>query len=259
MTRRILITIEYDGTNYSGWQVQENGPSIQEEIEKALFKAEKRTISITGAGRTDAGVHARGQCANFDTESKIPVEKYPFVLNALLPHDISVSKALEVPLGFSARFCAESKIYTYRIYNRRQPNALKSRFFHHVPMPLDIDKMRLCADFIVGEHDFTAFSAAGGTHKSPVRKVYSIDIVKDGDDILISVFGSGFLYNMVRIIAGTLIAAGLDKISPNIVEQAFITNDRRLLGATAPAKGLELTKVNYSPKDLQEEHNVRIP
>lgn len=248
MKRRILLTIEYDGTNYSGWQIQKNGPSIQEEIEKALLKAEKSRIRVTGASRTDAGVHALCQRAHFDTQGKIPVFKYPFVLNTLLPYDISVSNAMQVPGDFNARFCAESKTYTYRIYNSRQRSALKERFFWHVPLELNMDKMQEAAFALLGEHDFTAFSASGGTHKSPVRKIYSIDLTKDKHDIAVRVSGSGFLYNMVRIIAGTLVQAGLNKISKSDIERAFITGDRRLLGATAPAKGLELTEVNY-PKE----------
>ncbi len=250
MSRRILLTIEYDGTNYSGWQIQKNGPSIQEEIEKALFRLEKRPVRVTGAGRTDAGVHALGQRAHFDTQSNIPVEKYPFALNALLPYDISVSNAAEAPLSLNARFSALSKLYTYRIYNRAQRSALKERFFCHVPLELDIIKMREAAAIIEGEHDFTAFSSSGGTHKSPVRTIYSIDLTKNEYDITLRVSGSGFLYNMVRIIAGTIIETGCGKITKSAIERAFLTGDRRLLGATAPAKGLELTSVFYSEKDL---------
>ena len=246
MKRRILLNIEYDGTNYAGWQRQENANSVQAEIENALLKAEKTSISVIGASRTDSGVHASGQCAHFDTESRIPTDKYPFVLNSILPYDIRIISSQEVPESFHARFSATSKKYIYRIDNSRQGSALKYRYCYHFPLPLDDNLMQSAARLIEGEHDFSAFSATGGSHKTAVRNVYSIEMNRTGDFITIIVVGNGFLYNMVRIIAGTLIWIGIKKLSNDDIILAFDTNDRRILGPTAPAKGLELAKVFYT-------------
>lgn len=243
--RRILLTIAYEGTAYGGWQKQINADSVQAQLEKALQTAEKKHIAVTGASRTDAGVHALGQRAHFDTDSRIPAEKYPFVFNTLLPDDISVISAAEVPSGLHARFSAVGKTYTYRIDNARQPNALKNRFYAHVPLPLDAEKMQDAALLLLGRHDFIAFSAAGGQAKTSVRTIGRLDVVRRQDDITLLVAGDGFLYNMVRIIAGTLIAIGQGKMEKSVITDAFATGDRRLLGITAPAKGLELTRVFY--------------
>ncbi len=245
MTRRILLTVAYEGTAYGGWQKQLNADSVQAQLEKALHTAEKKPIAVTGASRTDAGVHALGQRAHFDTDSRIPAEKYPFVFNTLLPDDISVLAACEVPQSLHARFCAAGKIYTYRIDNARQPSALKHRFYAHVPLPLDEQRMQEAALLLLGEHDFIAFSAAGGQAKTSVRTISRLDVVRDRDDVTLYVEGNGFLYNMVRIIAGTLIAIGQGKMEKGVIMQALNTGDRRLLGTTAPAKGLELTRVYY--------------
>ncbi len=246
MKRRILLNIQYDGTNYAGWQRQENANSVQAEIENALLMAEKNHITVIGASRTDSGVHASGQCAHFDTESRIPTDKYPFVFNSILPHDIRVISSQEVPENFHARFSAQAKKYIYRIDNSRHGSALKYRYCYHFPLPLDDTVMQSAAKLIKGEHDFTAFSATGGSHKTAIRNVYSLELKREGDLVTIIVVGNGFLYNMVRIIAGTLIWIGIKKLSNNDIILAFDTNDRRMLGPTAPAKGLELAKVFYA-------------
>lgn len=243
--KRILLTLEYDGTDYCGWQRQANGPSIQEELEKVLKTALLKDITVMGAGRTDAGVHAAGQCAHFDTVSNIPADKYPFLFNAMLPRDICVSSARVVPPALHARFSAIGKTYTYRIDNRRQPRALKKRFFSHIPLLLDEKNMQGIANLLVGTHDFAAFAAAGGKTRTTIRTLDAVGVTRSGHDVTITVRGSAFLYNMVRIMAGTLIKAGLHKIDEHTILLALQTRNRLLLGPTADACGLELTRVHY--------------
>lgn len=245
MTRRILLTVSYEGTAYGGWQKQLNADSVQAQLEKALYTAEKKPVCVIGASRTDAGVHALAQRAHFDTDSRIPAEKYPFVFNTLLPGDIRVKDAKEVPHDLHARFSALGKTYTYRIDNARQACALKQRFYAHVPLLLNEQRMQEAAQLLLGEHDFLAFSASGGQAKTSVRTLHRLDVVRTGEDVTLYVAGNGFLYNMVRIIAGTLIAIGQGKLEADAIERALQTGDRRLLGMTAPAKGLELTRVYY--------------
>ena len=218
MARRILLTIEYDGTAYSGWQRQYNGLA-------------------------DAGVHALGQCAHFDTSSRIPPEKYPFVLNTMLPRDIRVQAGREVPDGFHARFMTCGKRYTYRILNSRHGSAIRRNTFAHVPIPLDVDAMRQALPTLLGTHDFAAYQASGGTAKTTIRTI--------------RISGSGFLYNMVRIIAGTLIEIGLHRRSADAFTEAFRTLDRLSLGVTAPPHGLELTKVYYPEEAFRMPEAVR--
>lgn len=252
--RRILLTVGYDGTRYSGWQRQLNGPGIQSEIERALSRAEKREARVTGASRTDAGVHARGQRVHFDTESRIPAEKYPFVFNTLLPPDIRVTAAREVDFDLHARFSAKGKIYTYRIDNAPHPDAVGARFRAHQGVRLDETLMRLSALHLVGTHDFAAFEASGGTSKTTVRTIRRMDVERLGDFITLTTEGTAFLYNMVRIIAGTLMYVGMGRLSPDCTKRALQTGDRLLLGPTAPAKGLELTKVYYEGEPHGEEN-----
>ena len=243
--KRILLTISYDGTAYCGWQFQENGPSIQDEVEKALEKALGKFTRITGASRTDSGVHALGQRAHFDTDSNIPADKYPFVLNRYLPTDIRVLEGKVVPSDFHARFQAAGKLYTYRIHNSRQPSAIYRNLTAHVPYPLDEKKMHDAGQAIIGTHDFAAFAAAGGQAKTTVRTMHYLNVTRQGEEIVIQVHGNGFLYNMVRIIAGALIGVGQGKLPMECLERALESKDRLDLGITAPASGLELTRVEY--------------
>lgn len=245
MMRRILICIQYDGTEYVGWQRQINGVSVQEKLEEALEICEKRRTGIVGASRTDSGVHARNQYAHFDTCSNIPVEKYPFVFNALLPRDISVSKAYLVPNDFSARFNARGKEYMYRILNSRHNDALKQRFYAHVPLHLDDKIMDKAAKTLIGRHDFSAFEAAGAQSKTTVRQIEEIEVVRQDDDVILRVRGNAFLYNMVRIIAGSLIQIGLGRLDEGAFKRALETKNRLELGPTAEAKGLCLNKIYY--------------
>ena len=242
---RILLTVEYDGTNYAGWQRQLNGLAVQQVLEEALSRACGETITVTGASRTDAGVHALGQRVHFDTASRIPPEKYPFVLNTLLPPDIRVHAGQAVPPDFHARFLAAGKRYTYRIVNSRHGSALLRHTHVHVPVPLDIGLMRASLPALTGTHDFAAFQAAGGTAKTTLRTIHRAEIVQDGAVFTLTVSGNAFLYNMVRIIAGTLIEIGHGKLSPDAFARAIESGDRLALGPTAPPHGLELTEVFY--------------
>ncbi|MBE5783262.1 MAG: tRNA pseudouridine(38-40) synthase TruA [Clostridiales bacterium] len=244
-TKRILLTISYDGTAYSGWQFQENGPSIQDEVEKALKKALGTFIRITGASRTDAGVHAQGQRAHFDTDSSIPPDKYPFVLNRYLPPDIRITKGEQVDADFHARFRAAGKLYTYRIHNAPHPSAIFRNISAHVPVHLDEKIMHEAGQQILGTHDFAAFAAAGGSAKTTVRTIDHLSVKREGTEVIIRVHGNAFLYNMVRIIAGTLIGIGQGKLQPECLEKALTSLNRLDLGVTAPACGLELTRVEY--------------
>ena len=243
--KRILLTVEYDGTNYAGWQRQINGLAVQQVLEEALQKATKERIVVTGASRTDAGVHALGQAVHFDTDSRIPPEKYPFVLNTMLPRDVRVHTGREVPEGFHARFMTCGKRYTYRIVNSRHASAIRRNTHVHVPLPLDLAPMQEAARQLLGTHDYAAFQAAGGTAKTTVRTITKADLVQMGDEIILTVEGDAFLYNMVRIIAGTLIEIGLGRRTINAFSEAYETLDRLSLGVTAPPQGLELTKVYY--------------
>lgn len=243
--RRIIITIEYDGTAYAGWQRQLNGLAVQQVVEEALGRACGERIVITGASRTDAGVHARGQVAHFDTASRIPPEKYPFVLNTLLPPDVRVLAGREVPPGFHARFMTCGKRYTYRIINSRHGSALLRLTHAHVPVPLDAARMHQAAQALLGQHDFAAFQASGGTAKTTVRTIRAAQVTRTGDEIVLTVEGDAFLYNMVRIIAGTLIEIGQGKRGMDAFDRALRSHDRLDLGVTAPAHGLELTRVDY--------------
>ena len=245
-TKRILLTISYDGTAYSGWQFQENGPSIQDEVEKALKKALGTFIRITGASRTDAGVHALGQRAHFDTDSSIPPDKFPFVLNRYLPPDIRVTKGEEVAADFHARFQAAGKLYTYRIHNAAHASAIFRNISAHVPVHLDEKKMHEAGQQIIGTHDFSAFAASGGSAKTTVRTIDFLSVHREGTEVILQVHGNAFLYNMVRIIAGALIGVGQGKLPMDCLGRALTSHDRLGLGITAPACGLELTRGEYA-------------
>ena len=252
-TKRILLTVTYDGTAYCGWQYQENGPSIQDELDKAIEQATGAFSRVTGASRTDAGVHALGQRAHFDTASSIPPEKFPFVLNRYLPADIRVTAGMQVHDDFHARFQAAGKWYTYRIHNSPHASAIFRNCTSHVPVRLDEEAMRACGAALLGTHDFSAFAASGGQAKTTVRTIDQFSVERNGEEIVIRVHGNGFLYNMVRIIAGTLIDVGHGKLDVACIARAIQTGNRLDLGVTAPACGLELTRVEY---DFEREEDV---
>ncbi|MBQ6382837.1 MAG: tRNA pseudouridine(38-40) synthase TruA [Clostridia bacterium] len=248
--KRILLTVEYDGTGYAGWQRQITGLAVQQVLEETLEKACGHPVTVTGASRTDAGVHALGQMVHFDTNCTIPPDKFPFVLNNLLPPDIRVHAGREVPAGFHARFLSAGKTYTYRIINSRHGSAIYRNTFVHVPVPLSSAPMLEAVAALPGTHDFAAFQASGGTARTTVRTLYeaNLSFCEASRQIILTVHGNAFLYNMVRIIAGTLIEVGLGKRGPDAFDRAFRSLSRLDLGMTAPAHGLELTRVHYDPE-----------
>ena len=244
--RRIHLIVEYDGTNYAGWQRQSNALAVQQVLEETLEKLTGERRCVTGASRTDAGVHALGQSAHFDTESRIPGEKFSYALNALLPHDIRVRRSEDISPDFHARFSSVGKRYRYLFYDAPHAGAL-NRFTHvHSIYRLDDDRMRREAATLPGTHDFCAFAASGSVVKDTVRTIWRSDIERHGDEVELIVEGSGFLYNMVRIIAGTLRDIGSGKLAPGALARASDTGDRLDLGVTAPAHGLTLMEVFYA-------------
>lgn len=243
--RRFRLIVEYDGTDYCGWQRQINGPSVQQELEEALARLTGETVSVTGSSRTDAGVHARGLCAHFDSATRIPPQKLAFALNTMLPADIRIRESGPAPEGFHARYSAAGKVYRYTFCNGRHDCAIGRQYGAHVPLPLDEKKMHEEAQVLLGTHDFAAFAASGSVVKSTVRTIYRASVARMGDEVTLLVLGDGFLYNMVRIIAGTLMEVGTGKRAPGAIAQAIETGDRLALGQTAPARGLILERVLY--------------
>jgi len=242
---RILLTLAYDGTHYAGWQRQINALSVQQVLEEALTTFIKRDVRCTAASRTDAGVHALGQRVAFAAEGlRIPVDKLPRVLNGLLPPAVNVTAAAAVADNFNPRFAARYKTYVYRIYNAPVPNPLLRRYSAFVSRPLDIPAMQKAAQHIVGRHDFAAFCAVGGSAKTTVREIYACTVTQ-GQTLDITVTGGGFLYNMVRIIAGTLVYTGLGKIDAGAIPDILAGKNRNRAGKTMPAHGLTLLEVSY--------------
>ncbi len=246
---RIKLTIEYDGTAYAGWQRQENALAVQQVIEEALTKLTRARVVIAGASRTDAGVHALGQTAHFDTESRIPPDKYAFALNTMLPADIRIRKSEAVSEDFHARFSNKGKRYRYLIYQSPHAGALNRNTHAHVIYPLDDEKMRRELTALIGTHDFAAFAASGSVVKDTVRTIYSASLARRGDELELLVEGSGFLYNMVRIIAGTLISVGAGRLEEGAFARAIQSGNRLDLGVTAPAHGLTLMEVYYKERE----------
>ncbi len=250
---KVRLIIAYDGTRYHGWQRQDNADSVQAQIEKALMEITGQMISVKGLSRTDAGVHAKCNMAVFDTESRIPAAKMSFAMNHKLPPDIRIRMSDEVGDDFDIRHVVRQKTYVYRICNDTFENPMTRLYTHHVHGKLDVDRMREAAALIVGEHDFGAFCSAGAQVSSTVRTIYSvkIDEVKwenstydgAGKEVVIIVTGNGFLYNMVRIISGTLIDIGLGRMEPGVMTKALESLERADLGHTAPARGLRLDSI----------------
>ena len=243
--RRVKLTISYDGTAYAGWQRQLNAASVQQKIEEALQSLTGENIVVTGASRTDAGVHALSQVAHFDSASGIPPEKVCYALNTRLPKDIRVTASEEVDASFHARYGALEKTYLYQIHNGPHASAIYRNQRAHVIPPLDINRMRAAARDILGEHDFKAFAASGSEAKSTVREIRMVSIEKHGELMEITVRGRSFLYNMVRILAGTLIYIGMGKLPEDALKVALHSGNRLDLGITAPAHGLTLISVSY--------------
>lgn len=242
--RNLKLTIQYDGTKYCGWQKQPNSSGIQGTIEYAIYEITKEKVNIIGSGRTDAGVHALGQVANFKINSNIPAARIPDALNAKLPKDISIIDCQEVSDDFHSRYSATGKIYRYLIYNKPYRSPLYKDISYHVRYDLDIEKMRVEAQSLLGTHEFKGFMSSGSSVKDTVRTIHNISIEESGDLIVLEVEGNGFLYNMVRILVGTLVDIGRGRIDKPL-EEIIASQDRGEAGHTAPAHGLFLKKVHY--------------
>ena len=285
--RRIMLTIAYDGTDYVGWQIQPNGLAVEQVINKALSELLGEEIVIAGASRTDSGVHALGNVAVFDTNTRIPADKICFALNQRLPKDIVCLSSCEVRADFHPRHANCTKTYEYSIYNAVHPDPIKRRYSYFVYVPLDVDAMRKAAEYLKGEHDFASFCSAHAQVKTTVRTIYSLNIITGRDDtnednavaktidgsicgntdenaetqlhqkkymshdITIRISGNGFLYNMVRIIAGTLVKVGYHFYPPEYVLEILNACDRKKAGPKAPAEGLKLIGIKYEPKDYE--------
>ena len=243
--KRIKLTAAYDGTNYHGSQIQNNGETIEGVLKAELSSLLQEEINLIGASRTDAGVHARGNVYVFDTESRIPPEKFTYALNARLPEDIRIQDSCEVPADFHPRHQDTVKTYEYRILNRKLPLPEYRLYTHFTYEALDVERMQAACPHFMGEHDFASFCAAGSQVESTVRTIYDLHVEKQGDLLTISVTGNGFLYNMVRIIAGTLMKVGNGSITPEEISRIIEGKDRTLAGPTAPAKGLTLVEICY--------------
>ena len=243
--KRIKLTVAYDGTDYCGWQIQKNGVTVEEVLNRALSRLTGEKITVIGASRTDAGVHARGNVAVFDTDTRIPAERIAYAVNALLPEDVVVVRSEEVPAGWHPRKCVSVKTYEYRILNREFPDPVRRRDTYFVSFPLDLDRMRQAAGYLKGTHDFKSFCSAQTSVEDTVRTIYSLDVEKAGDLFTVRVRGNGFLYNMVRIIAGTLAGVGRGYFEPEEVERMLEEKDRTKAGVTAPPQGLTLVGIEY--------------
>lgn len=241
----IKLKIQYDGTEYHGWQIQAGDATIQEELTKAVRCITGGEVKLKGCGRTDAGVHAESYVCNFHTDARIPVDRYPYALNSKLPKDIVCRSAELAEDDFDANRSAKAKRYIYKIYNSDIPDAFLGRYSWQYKHKLDVEKMKLAAKAFVGEHDFIGFASSGFTVKTTIRTIYSLDVKREGDLITIDVCGNGFLYNMVRIIAGTLAFVGSGKIEPEDMEAIIASKCRERAGVTAPPHGLCLKEVYY--------------
>ena len=245
--RNIKLTIEYDGKEFNGWQKQPNKLNIQGTIEQAIKTITGEDVDLQASGRTDAGVHALGQVANFKTNSNIPIEKMSIAINCNLKKSIRIVKAEEVEERFHSRLSCKRKTYRYIINNSEIPSAIYRNLETHIPYKLDIEKMKQAVKYFEGEHDFKAFKASGTSSKSSIRRIYKAEVLKmPNNRIYIELTGNGFLYNMVRIIAGTLVDVGTGKIKPEDIEKIIESKDRTNAGKTLPPQGLYLVCVNYN-------------
>ena len=243
--RNIKLTIEYDGTNYHGWQIQGDLATIQGYIKDAIEKLTQEKVVLYGAGRTDAGVHAIAQVANFYTNSNIPAHAFAKALNTKLPRDIVIKESCEVPMDFHAQFSAKFKCYSYRIYHSKVRPAIGRQYFHWIWYELNLNDMRKAAEYLKGTHDFSSFEASNSPRKSSIRTVNYIDILTQSCYIKILIEADGFLYKMVRNIVGTLILVGKGDLQPSEIPLILKSKDRNRSGPTAPAKGLFLEYIIY--------------
>ncbi|MGL5692551.1 MAG: tRNA pseudouridine(38-40) synthase TruA [Peptostreptococcaceae bacterium] len=244
--RNIKMTVEYDGSRYKGFQrLKDNDMTIQGKIESVLSKMTNESIEIIGSGRTDMGVHAHGQVVNFKTNSSESVEKIQKYLYEYLPEDIVIRNIEDAEERFHSRYNAKTKVYLYKIDNNKFHGAFNRKYSHHVEKKLNLEKMKEASKYLIGEHDFTSFASSKSKKKSNVREIYSIEIKENKNLIEIFIEGDGFLYNMVRIIAGALIDVGSGRKTPKDIEAMLDAKNRALASDTAPAKGLFLYKVKY--------------
>ena len=246
--KRVMLTVAYDGTAYHGWQVQPNGVTIEGELNRVLRDLTGEEIQVIGASRTDAGVHGLCNIAVFDTESNIPGEKFSYALNQRLPEDIKVVDSCEVAEDFHPRHVSSKKTYEYKIYNAKFPDPTKRLYSHFTYTPLNVEKMQQAASYLVGEHDFKSFCAPAAVVETTVRTLYKAEVIQDEEYIRIRVQGNGFLYNMVRIIAGTLMEVGSGKRQPEDIKTILEAKDRNVAGPTAPARGLMLINYEFTGK-----------
>ena len=243
--KRVKLIVAYDGTNYHGWQVQDNGITIEEVLNRTISELVQEDIKVIGASRTDAGVHACGNVAVFDTESRIPGDKFSFALNQRLPEDIRIQESCEVDADFHPRYADTVKTYEYNILNRRFELPSKRLYAAFCYYPMDIERMNQAAAYLVGEHDFKSFCSVGAQVQTTVRTIYAVNVTKEDDMVHIRITGNGFLYNMVRIIAGTLMQVGTGLMEPEQVKGILEARDRSKAGPTAVAKGLTLVEIRY--------------
>ena len=255
--RRIRLVCEYDGTNYCGWQLQPNGISVQEVIERELSSLTGELVRVHGSGRTDAGVHAKAQVLHFDTNSRIPAEKFPYALNVSLPTDIRIIYGDETDESFHARFGVERKHYRYTLYLAPHASAFYRNTSLHVHHELDIVAMQTAAKALLGEHDFIAFKSQGVELKSTVRTIYRSEWTRDGRFLHYDIAGSGFMYNMVRILVGTMLEIGKGYTMADTIEKALFSGQRDDAGATAPAYGLTMMRVEYKDFDTDRVINIK--
>ena len=244
--RNIKLTIEYDGKKFNGWQKQPDKLNIQGTIEKAIEAVAKEPVELNASGRTDAGVHALGQVANFKTNSQIPIEKIPIAINTNLKRSIRIIKAEEVDERFHSRLSCKKKTYRYIINNSQNGTAIYRNLETHIPMKLNIEKMQEAAKYFEGEHDFKAFKASGTSSKNSIRTIYKAEVIQmPNERIYVELTGNGFLYNMVRIIVGTLVDVGVGKLKPEEITNIINSKKRELAGKTLPPQGLYLVNVEY--------------
>ena len=257
--KNIKLIIAYEGTKYCGWQTQKNGIGIQEVISDAIQKLTNEKVCLNASGRTDAGVHAMGQVANFTSNATIPPERFALALNSFLPEDISVISSEEVANDFHARYSARGKTYRYYIWNCSRKSAIVANITCYIPQMLDVSKMVEAAELFIGEHDFASYMAQGSSVKTTVREIFDATVTEvqnpfdlsDGKMICFEITGSGFLYNMVRIISGTLVEVGQGKRSKEQIVHSLEKGERTLAGQTLPPEGLFLCKVNYEKRGIE--------
>ena len=256
--RRIVLIVEYEGTNYVGWQVQPNGISVQQVLGEALERVIHEKDDLHASGRTDSGVHARAQVVHFDTASRMPADKFAYALNTFLPGDIRIKASFEVPSEgeneFHARFCVKKKHYRYTVLNSRHNCAFTRNTALHIHVPLDIEKLNGAAALLLGTHDFNAFKASGSSASTTVKTIYESHWTKCGEYLFYDIAGSGFLYNMVRIIVGTMLRIGMGLDDSETIKKALAEPKRENAGDTAPARGLTLWRVEYDEFDTEEIH-----